>query len=361
MTPIKGYGFYDQKTKRLIQTIPTGQIALIAHRDIDRLAAQELVGKNVRAVVNSKSSFSGEFPHRGLEVLFNHGIPVFDIVEEYGPKGLESVHSEYLLIENNALSVWRDGSWEEVSTLKAYDEMNYLKALSYAEQRKTDVFSCFADNTLTFAQQEVAPFRKSVHDLPQFEQLQYKKVLVVARHANYLKDLRAVFSTPAHRRVQSLQIVAVDGAADGLRQFGIIPDMIVGDMDSISDPALFPRTKFVAHSYKDGRSPGAEHLKRFGLQALAVPFLGVSEDLAIMLSAVSGAEVIYTLGCRNNMIDMLEKGRSGMASTVLTRMFAGDRVVDLSGYHLWKKHEMTTGVSERFSSHSPIRALSDEH
>ena len=47
-------------------------------------------------------------------------------------------------------------------------------------------------------------------------------------------------------------LVGVDGGADALLDAGYRPDVIVGDMDSVSDDALRSGAELVVHAYRDG-------------------------------------------------------------------------------------------------------------
>ena len=46
------------------------------------------------------------------------------------------------------------------------------------------------------------------------------------------------------------------------------------------------------------------------------------------------AELIVALGTHSNMIDFLEKGRKGMASTFLVRLKIGAKLIDAKGVNL---------------------------
>ena len=51
-------------------------------------------------------------------------------------------------------------------------------------------------------------------------------------------------------------LVGVDGGADALVAAGYKPDVIVGDMDSVSDKTLQLGAELVVHAYPDGRARG---------------------------------------------------------------------------------------------------------
>ena len=61
----------DRRTKRLTRRLKPGDIAIIDHRDIDRVSAEELVESGVRVVVNVSESQTGRFPNPGHPVV--HG------------------------------------------------------------------------------------------------------------------------------------------------------------------------------------------------------------------------------------------------------------------------------------------------
>ena len=79
-----------------------------------------------------------------------------------------------------------------------------------------------------------------------------KHVLVVVRGNNYKEDLAAIKSYIDEIRPV---LIGVDGGADALIEYGYIPDIIIGDMDSVSDHALKVCKDIVVHAYSDGRAP----------------------------------------------------------------------------------------------------------
>jgi len=126
-------------------------------------------------------------------------------------------------------------------------------------------------------------------------------------------------------------VIAVDGASDALLRLGILPHIILGDMDSASDQALKCGSELVVHVYPDGQSPGRERLRKLGLEAVECRIPGLSEDLALLLAYEKGAELIVIIGSHSSVEDFLDKGRNGMASTFLTRLKVGSVLVDAKG------------------------------
>jgi uncharacterized membrane-anchored protein len=135
-------------------------------------------------------------------------------------------------------------------------------------------------------------------------------------------------------------LVGVDGGADALMEFGYKPDLIIGDMDSVSDSTLMNGAEMVVHAYPDGRAPGLERLEKLGLAAKVFPAPGTSEDIAFLLAYEYGADLIVAVGSHSNMIDFLEKGRKGMASTFLVRLKVGSIMVDARGVNMLYRGRM---------------------
>ena len=187
--------------------------------------------------------------------------------------------------------------------------------------------SRFVDNTLAYAQQEKALilgricFRAEGFTSGQARRgsragLGYNEDLEIL--SSYIQEAKPI-------------LIGVDGGADALLKFGHKPHVIVGDMDSVSDEALKCGAELVAHAYVDGRCPGQERLEQLQLDYHVVPAPGMSEDLALLMAHDQGAELIVLVGSHSNMIDFLEKGRKGMASTFLTRMKIGPILLDAKG------------------------------
>lgn len=126
-------------------------------------------------------------------------------------------------------------------------------------------------------------------------------------------------------------LVAVDGAADALLEAGLRPDMIIGDMDSAGEEALKGSAELVVHSYPDGQAPGRERLQRLGVPFKLVPAPGTSQDVALLIAAEKGARLIVSVGSQFNLVEFLDRNRSGMSSTFLTRLRVGEILVDAKG------------------------------
>jgi uncharacterized membrane-anchored protein len=102
-------------------------------------------------------------------------------------------------------------------------------------------------------------------------------------------------------------------------------------MDSVSDHALTSGAEIVVHAYRDGRAPGLDRVHGLDLEPVVFPATGTSEDVAMLLADDKGAELIVAVGTHATLVEFLDKGRSGMASTFLTRLRIGGKLVDAKG------------------------------
>ncbi|WNF37841.1 putative cytokinetic ring protein SteA [Bacillaceae bacterium IKA-2] len=332
---IKGYAFQDEKTKRLVERLPKKSIAVLAHEDIDMTAADMLISCGVKAIINEKTSMTGMFFHQGVETLLKANIPVFDVDSNL----LTTLEGQLLLIDENYLYTNNDGIWIKITSLKKYTFLDIEQLKQKAITKFSEQFKAFAGNSLSYGEKELDIFVEELQHLPILRQFKDKEVLIVARGANYEKDLRTLKPIIKKRK---LVTIAVDGGADGLIRIGIKPDYIVGDMDSVSEKSLRSGAQLLVHSYRDGRSPGEARIRSLQLPFSRLRFLGTSEDVAILFADCSGAGKLYTVGTRIGMNEFLEKGRIGMGSSLLTRMKVGHALIDLKGIHLLYSDENET-------------------
>jgi uncharacterized membrane-anchored protein len=316
----RGLAYADVVTKRLLRHITPGSIAVIRHDDLDELAAVGLVQAGVKAVVNAGQTMSGKIPLEGPLRLLERNIPVVEIAPLYFP--LLQNRTEVCLLEG---SIAADGLTIPCIpfTKERWYHLYYAAASSQNEQLRE-----FIDNTLKYAQIEkdivlqplVYPKLRTV--------LAGRHVLIVIRGKDYRQDL-AVLRKYINRQRPAL--IGVDGGADCLLEHGYTPDIIVGDMDSVSDRALQCGAELVVHAYRSGQAPGLARLSGLGLPAFTLASCGTSEDLALLLAYDLQCARIVTIGLHSHMNDYLEKGRQGMGSSLLVRMKVGDKLTDAKG------------------------------
>ena len=153
---------------------------------------------------------------------------------------------------------------------------NYKKALN----NRDEILSEFINNTLNYLNKEKEILINS--EVPDFKNIiKNKEVLIITRKYNSYKDLKTLLP---YLKKNKMIIIAVDGGADYCLQLGLIPDIIVGDMDSVSKEALFHTKHIVAHAYLDGKCPALKRLRKLKVKAIKFFSLVTSEDIALLLA-----------------------------------------------------------------------------
>ncbi len=313
----------DRMTKRLTRRLEPGDIAIIDHRDIDRVSAEELLDSGARVVVNCSPSQSGRFPNPGPLLLVRGGVELIDVPD----KELFEAVSEGDVVSVRGSSVFRNGDCLASGRALTADEL--ARALAEQRGRVTQALEDFAENTMRYLRDEGTVLAGGVDFPPLHTSFRDRHALVVARGPGMKRDLAIV---RGYIRDFKPVLVAVDGGADALLEFGLRPHVIVGDMDSVSDEALRSGAELVVHAYAgNGTAPGSARLERLGLTYQPVAAPGISEDLALLLAYEKGAELIVAVGTHLNLIEFLERERAGMSSTFVTRLKVGEILVDAKG------------------------------
>lgn len=322
MAVIRGIARLDRKTKNLVKRLQPGEIAVINHQELDEVCAQALVDARVKAVVNASKSLSEDYPNLGPQTLVSAGVYLLDNV---GLEVMEKVEEDTLVeIDGDEITV--PGQWTGCGTVLTFVKVR--QQMEDAKQNIGMVLEKFVQNTLEYAHQELGVLLGDINAPHTRTVFQNKHTLIVVRGQNYKEDLAAIRSY-----IEEVKpvLVGVDGGADALRESGYKPDIIIGDMDSISDKTLKCGAELVVHAYPDGRAPGMNRVKDLGLKAVTFPVPGTSEDIAMLLAYHKGTDLIVALGTHTNLIDFLDKGRKGMSSTFLVRLKVGSILVDAKG------------------------------
>jgi uncharacterized membrane-anchored protein len=312
----------DRRTKRLTQRLKPGEIAIIDHVDIDRVAGDALVGAGASAVVNVAPSISGRYPNLGPEAIVRAGIPLIDNV---GAQVFEAVREgQQLRIDGDTLYLGD----EPVAKGVRQDRDSVAAAMTEARAGLSLQLEAFAANTMEYMKRERDLLIDGVGVPNVRTSLDGKHCLIVVRGYDYKDDLDVLAS---YIREFRPVLIGVDGGADALVEAGYTPDMIIGDMDSVSDDVLCCGAEVVVHAYPDGRAPGLERAENLGIEAVTFPAAATSEDIAMLLADEKGATLIVAVGTHANLVEFLDKGRAGMASTFLTRLRVGSKLVDAKG------------------------------
>jgi uncharacterized membrane-anchored protein len=312
----------DRRTKDLTKRLNSGEIAVIDHTDIDRVAADALVARGVSAVVNASQSISGRYPNLGPGILARAGIPILDNVgaDVFGKvkEGTRvRVDGECLYVGDRLVAEGRHLDSEAIAV-----------AMEEAKAGLSSQLEAFAANTMEYMKRERALLLDGV-GVPDIKtDMDGQHVLIVVRGYDYKEDLAQLRS---YIRDYRPVLIGVDGGADALREAGYKPAIIVGDMDSVSDDTLRCGAEVIVHAYADGRAPGLPRVQDLGVDAITFPATGTSEDIAMLLADAKGATLIVAVGTHATLVEFLDKGRGGMASTFLTRLRIGAKLVDAKG------------------------------
>jgi uncharacterized membrane-anchored protein len=320
---IVGPARVGRRTKLLTGQLKAGEVAVIDHPALDRLAAEALVDAAPTAVLNAAESASPRFPNLGPEIVVRASIPLID-----GLGGAVMALKDGVEVRIDLGS----GEVRQGGRMIARGQRQTLASVEAAQECArsglTEEITAFASNTLEYLELESDEFLERQPGPAIRTEMRGRTALIVVRGYHYREDLKVLMPFVRERRPV---IIGVDGGADAVLDAGLKPAMIIGDMDSVTDKALKSGAELVVHAYRDGRAPGAARLDELGLHYTLLPMTGTSEDVAMLVADDKGADLIVAVGSHMTLIEFLDKGREGMASTFLTRLRVGGKLVDAKG------------------------------
>ena len=325
----------DRRTPALVRRLRPGDIAVIDHLDLDRASAESLLDCGVVAVVNAASFISGRYPNLGPELLARSGVVMVgdvgaEVFSRLRDGSTVRVHEGAVILGDETVVTGHELGAEEIDTL-----------MEDARSGLSTQLQSFTHNTTEFLRREqelllhgqgVPETRTALHGRP---------VVVVVRGYDYREDLRGL---KRFIREQRPVLIGVDAGADALISAGHRPDIVVvgeeglaqgstaGERGStVSDKALRSSREIVMHADRAGRAIGAERLDRLGVRHQTLSASGTSEDVALLLADVRGASLIIAVGTHATLDEFLDRQRAGLASTFLTRLRVGPKLVDAKG------------------------------
>jgi uncharacterized membrane-anchored protein len=320
--PIEGTARLGERTKHLVKRLHPGDVAVIDHVNIDRIAAEELIAAGAAAVLNASPSSDGAYPNAGPLMLARAGVR---LVDAPGTGLFELLKDgDRLVVDGGTVRIGD----QEILRGRVLGVAELERQLQEQRLRIDEALAEFAENTVAHVRGETDLLTGSIDFPPTRASFRDRHVLIVVRGDRHRRDLKAL---RAYIRDMRPLIVAVDGGADGVLEAGLKPDVIFGDMDSASDTSLACGAELIVHAYPDGRAPGCERLLDAGLPHRIVPAAGTSEDVAMLMAYEKGADLIVSVGAHFNLIEFLDRKRGGMSSTFLTRLRIGERLVDAKG------------------------------
>lgn len=319
---IKGEVKRDRVTKNLTERLNPGDIALISHQDLDEVAAMSLVEKEISCIINTEKTISGKYPNRGPNILLENKIPIIEV---------ESLEEVSMISEGNTIEIDDGKILLDGKLITSYVHLDENSIMNLLEEGYNNIeveLDKFIENTLEYAKREKGLVTGKIK-IPDIKtDLKDKHVLIVVRGQDYKRDLMAI-----KNYIEDIKpvLVGVDGGGDAILEFGYTPDIVIGDMDSVSSECLHAAKEVIVHGFPDGRVPAKDRMEELGIDYCVFSSPGTSEDIALLLAYEKNADLIVALGTHSSMIDFLEKGRPGMASTFLVRLKVGEKLVDARG------------------------------
>ncbi len=330
---VTGVARIDRRTKRLTKRLKPGEIAIIDHVDVDRVSAEALVSCEAAGVVNVAAGISGRYPNLGPQIIIEAGVPFVDnasqeLFERIKDGDTVRLHEGAVYLGDEVVGKG------EAQTPEAIEA-----AMAEARAGLAVQIEAFAVNTMEYVRGEGKLLIDGVGVPPIRTPIEGRHALIVVRGYHYKEDIATL--RPYLREYRPV-LIGVDGGADALLEAGYLPDVIVGDFDSVSTKALTCGAELIVHAYRDGRAPGLERVHQLGRDAVIFPSTGTSEDIAMLLADDKGAELIVAVGTHGTLEEFLDKGRSGMASTFLTRLRVGSKLVDAKGVSMLYRSRIST-------------------
>jgi uncharacterized membrane-anchored protein len=301
------------------KTLAAGDIAVIDHVDLDRGSAEALVSAGVAAVVNASPSISGRYPTLGPEILVANGIPLLDTV---GAQVFDELRDGAKVRLNGTTLYVGDRA---VATGIRHTTDSVADAMQAARAGLTSQLESFAASTISYLKSE----RELLLDgsgIPKVRtDFRGEHAVVVARGYDDRADLAAI---RAYIREYHPVLIGVNAGADTLLDAGLDPDVVIADLDLVSDQALCSGAEIVVHVQPGSRTPGFERLQDLDVDGVVFRSSGTAEDCALLLADSHGAALIVTVGTYATLTEFLDRGREGMASTFLTRLRVGGKLVN---------------------------------
>ena len=328
---ITGTARVDRRTSAVVRRSRPGDIAVIDHLDLDRVHAEALVDAGVSAVVNASSFISGRYPNLGPDLLARAGVI---LVDSAGIGVLRSV-------QDGATIRLYDGAVYRGQDVLAHGQLltpaDVAELMEQARSGLATQLQSFTHNTTEFLRREQDLLLHG-QGIPKLRtRLEGRPAVVVVRGYDYREDLRRL---RRFVREQRPVLIGVDAGADALVEAGLKPDVVVvgelglgkgaaGDHgQTASDKALRTARDVVLHTDRSGRAVGSDRLERLGVRPRRIGASGLTEDVALLLADTSGASLVIAVGTHSTLDEFLDRQRSGLASTFLTRLRIGSKLVD---------------------------------
>ena len=338
---VVGTARVDRRRTAVLGKVRPGDVAVLDALDLDRVVAQALVEAGVAAVVNASASISGRYPSLGPEVLVRAGVVLVDevgttVFDRLKDGRTVRVEGGDVYVDDEPVASGRSLGLEDVRAL-----------MEEARDGLATQLHGFSHNASEFLRREPDLLLHGSGIPPLDVTVAGRPVVVVTRDFDWQADLASV-----RRFVRSEDpvLVGVDAGADVLIEAGLRPALVVVGHEGltgapggapVSDRALTSARQVLVHADPSGLD-GADRLDRLGVRSQRMAAAGTSTDVALLVVHALGAEVIVSVGSHPGLEEFLDRQQSGLASTFLTRLKVGPRLVEAGAVPLLYRGRTST-------------------
>ncbi len=319
---VQGPARLHRRTASLLGRLQPGDVAVLDHLDMDRGTAQALIDAGVVAVVNASPMISGRSPNLGPELLVQSGVTVVDnagtaVFDRLKDGTVLRIDAGVVHAGDTLVAPARDVTADVVRT-----------EMGKARSGLTAQLESFTHNTTEFLRREQDLLLHG-HGVPDTAtEMSGRPVVVVVRSHGWEDELRGI---RAYIREQDPVLVGVDRGADALVEAGHRPDVVVLTAGADDQPAaaVLRKARDVVVLVERGSPRSAvEHLERMSIRPLRFETTATTEDAALLLASTHDASLIVGVGLHATLAEFLDRSRTGLASTFLTRLKVGPDLVD---------------------------------
>jgi len=318
---VHGTARVERRVALLLPRLRPGDVAVLDVLDLDRPTAQALADARVAAVVDASDLISGRYPNLGPDVLAEAGVTLLDGI---GADGLAAIK------DGTGVRVHEGSVYvgdEAVASGRVLDRASIETALGAARQGMISQLQSFTHNSSEFLRREQDLLLHG-SGLPTLRTAMAGRPVVVVTDPRELaarrKDLKSFL------REQRPVLVGVDAGADALLAAGHQPHVVVvtASADPPSAKVVRAAQDVVLVAEPGGARSSVETLERLGARPHRLETTATAQDAALLLADAADARVIVVVGSRATLEEFLDRGRTGLASTYLTRLKVGTRIVD---------------------------------
>lgn len=321
---ISGTVRVDRRIRPLLKRVRAGDLVVVDIVDIDRQLAEALVEARVSAVINAQPMVSGRFPNQGPQVLADAGITM---VDSAGSTALTKVkdgaqvrlHEGQLLVKDDVPAQGREVSQAELTT-----------ELADARSGLTSQLASLTHNSTEFLrrEQELLLHGEGV-PTPQ-QQWEGRPVVIVADGPDAARQLRGIAK---YIRERNPALVGVGKGARTVANAGHRLDVVILDRSiqasDLPDDSVLSAVEDLVFLAEPGNSDVARaQVAKLGTHSHVVETTARAEDIALLMADEEEAAVVIGVGMQARLTDFLDRQRESLASTYLTRLKVGPRLVD---------------------------------